>query len=183
MKKVALVALLCACLSSVGFAANPTSATGGPVTLTAIIPAYLGFGLPNVSSVTFDYTNIGSMVATGGPITKLATTPLPSWTLTYNLSGKPTVTVCAYATPLAGSTYSIPTSSIFAAPNGKATVQFTGDGCGQTGNAIVMDTIANATSSTGKAEAFTGMFSQTPSGVVVPPDTYTGTLNIVAQVQ
>lgn len=183
MRKVVLVALVCALLSGVSFAAGPAVANGGPVTLTAIIPSYIGFNAPTVNNVMFDYTNLGLSVATGLPITKLASA-LPGWSLMYNLANKPTITVCAYATPLSGSgATSIPTSSIYAAPNGGATVQFTGDGCGQSGNVIVMDTIANAASSTGKSESFTGMFMQTPNGTVIPPDTYTGTLNIVAQVQ
>jgi hypothetical protein len=184
LKKAFLVALSVALLSSVSFAAGPTTANGGPVTLTAIIPSYLGFTGPSVSSVTFDYTNLGVGLAMGLPITKLASA-LPSWTLIYNLSGQPTITVCAYASTLAGSgTNTIPTSSIYGSPNGSnSPAQFNGNGCGQSGNAIVMDTIANATSSTGKSEAFTGMFLQTPNGSVIPPDTYTGTLSIVAQAQ
>jgi len=184
MKRAVLLAVVLALSCGVSFAGGPTTtATGGAVTLTAIIPSYIGFTSPNIQSITFDYTIDGLALAMGLPVTKLAGTN-PSWTLLYNLSGKPTITVCAYATALTGSgTNSIPASSVYGAPNGGATLQFNGSGCGQTGNAIVMDTINGATFNTGKTEAFTGFFLQTPNGAVVPPDTYTGTLNIIAQAQ
>jgi hypothetical protein len=46
-----------------------------------------------------------------------------------------------------------------------------------------MNTIANATSSTGTTESLLGMLMQTPNGTVIPPNTYTGTLSIVAEAQ
>lgn len=182
MKKVFLAAMFAALLTSVGFAAGPTTATGGPVTLSAIIPAYIGFGSPNVSSVTFDYTNMGIDVAMGQPITKLASAD-PSWTLIYNLAGKPTITVCAYASDLTGTLGgTIQGSQLYASPNGAGSVQFNGSGCGQA-NAVTMETIPDATSSIGRTESLKQLFMQTPSGTVVAPDTYTGTLSIVAQAQ
>lgn len=189
MRKSLLVALAVTLLTGVSFAAGPTSASGpSPVTLNAIIPSYIGFSTPSVASVTFDYSNFGAAVATGLPISKLATGNTPSWTLSYNLVGSPTITVCAYATALTGvnnSSNTIATSSIYAATgsSGSQAYQFNSTGCGQTGNAIVMDTITGATSSTGRSEALVGMFMQTPNGTVIPPDTYTGAVNIVAQVQ
>ena len=190
MKKAVLCALVFAlcCGVSVAAVAAPVTANGGPVTLTAIIPSYIGFSGPSVQSVTFDYTNLGLPVAMGLPTTKLAAGASPSWTLIYNLPNKPTITVCAYASALTGESNSanvIPTSSIYSATgnSGNQAFQFNGTGCGQSGNAIVMDTIANATSSTGTAESLVGMFMQTPNGTVIPPDTYTGALNIIAQAQ
>ena len=189
MRKALVVALAVTLFTSVGFAADSTSASGpSPVTINAIIPSYIGLSMPSVASVTFDYSYLGAGVATGLPITKLATGNSPSWTLSYNLVGSPTITVCAYASPLTGtnnSSNSIPTSSIYAATgkSGTNAFQFNSNGCGQTGNAIVMDTITGATHSTGTAEALEGMFMQTPNGTVIAPDTYTGSVNIIAQVQ
>lgn len=190
MRKIIAIAVVVtlAMFATSAFAVTPpTTTTGAPVALTAIIPSYIGFLAPNVSSVTFDFSALGLNVATGLNITKLAPGTNPSWTLMYNLAGKPTVTVCAYVTPLAGSgtnSFAFTGADLYAAPNGGASAQFNATGCGQTGNAVVMDTISSATFNTGKSEAFSGMFLQTPGGgVVPPPDTYTGTLTIVAQVQ
>jgi hypothetical protein len=105
----------------------------------------------------------------------------------YNLAGKPTINVCAYVTPLAGgagNSFVFSGANLSASANGGAQGFFNSTGCGQAGNTMVMDTISQATSNTGKAEAFSGMFLQTPGGgAVPPPDTYTGALTIIAQVQ
>lgn len=179
MKKAALLAVVV--LLAGTFASAQT--TGTPVALKAIIPSYIGFTGPNVSTVTFDFTNLGLNVATGLPITKLASA-LPTWTLMYNLDGTKNVTVCAYASALTGvGSNTIPASSLYGQPvGGSATNPFTGTDCGQA-NSMLLDTIGSATSNPGKTEGFSGMFLQTPNGTVVHPDTYNGTLNIIAMVQ
>ena len=181
MKKVALLSILILFIGAVASAQT----VGGPVALKAIIPSYIGFSGPSVSVVTFDYTNLGIGVAMALPVTKLASA-LPTWTLIYNLDGTKTVNVCAYATALIGSgSNAIPASSLYGqsvAVGGNQAFAFTANACGQA-NAMVLDTIANASSNTDKTEGFSGMFLQTPDGTVVKPDTYNGTLNIIAVVQ
>jgi hypothetical protein len=177
MKKVALLILV---LFVAAFA-SAQNVNGGPVALKAVIPSYIGIGSPSVSTVTFDYTNLGVGIAMGLPITKLASA-LPTWNLMYNLDGTKSVQVCAYATALVDGSSSIPASSLYAQPiGGSSTTAFTASACGQS-NAMLLDTVANATSNSGKSEGFSGMFLQTPDGTVVKPGTYNGTLNIVAQV-
>lgn len=182
MKKAILLAVVLALFCGPGFATGQ-SANGGPVTLNAIIPGGMGFTGPSVQSVTFDYTNLGLALATGAPVTKLASGPSPSWTLFYNLDGSKSVQVCAYTSDLVGTNvaHTIPGSAVYAATasSGTTAYQFNSTVCGHA-NAISLETIANATSSSGRSEALVGMFMQTPNGTVVAPDTYTGTLSIIA---
>ena len=190
MKRAVLLAVVLALSCGVSFAggpSNPGSASGTtPVSLTAIIPSYIGFSTPSVSSVTFDYSNFGSAVVTGLNITRNATGASPSWTLMYNLVNSPTVTVCAVAQPLVGqnSGTQISPAQIFAATqsSGSQAFQFNQTCAGQP-NAILLDSIQHATSSTGTTESLVGMFMQTPNGTVLTPDTYVGSVNIIAQVQ
>jgi len=186
MKKAIFLALVLSLFFGPGFVAGQ-SANGGPVTLNAIIPGGIGFTGPSVQSVTFDYTNLGSALALGVPVSKLASGASPSWSLFYNLSNSPTITVCAYTSDLVGtnnSSNTIPGTAVYSATasSGTTAYQFNGNYCGHS-NAIEVDTIANATSSSGTTEALKGMFMQTPDGTVIAPDTYTGTLSIIAIAQ
>jgi|SRR5579859_13792 hypothetical protein len=140
-------------------------------TLKAISPAYISLQPTNSPTITFNFT----------PGTNNANADQkPGVSMAYNLKNS-TVTVCAY---LAGDLVGTDGGGVIAPgslnailPSG--TVQFTKT-CAGNSNAITVDTIHNATQASGVSESF-WLFLAVPGNFPPAPDTYTGTMNIVAQ--
>jgi hypothetical protein len=195
MKK-ALFALLAVTLLFGTFAAAQTytgTANGGAVAIQAIVPQYIGFTGQSVTSLKFDFSTSPTQahnIAGGWTDTEVAVmdaTQLPTWTLSYNLSGQPTVQVCAYATDLFGATAlsdKVPATGIVGTSVvlGNALHFGSADGVCTQHNSFLLDNITKATHTTGVGvtEGF-NMF-----GLIVPaymtPGTYNGTINVIAQV-
>ena len=177
MKKV-VFAILALSLSA-ACASAQSSTTPNAVLLKAVVPEFISIVSSGVPQVNFNATAASPNYINGDGA--------PAFTLKYNLAGSKTITVCAYITPLTGTDN---TNSVVVQPGwvnfsyGKAQFGSFNSTCNGQSNAFVLDTIAHASSSTGTQEAFTGMFIQTPgSGYALPPDTYSGNLNVIAQAQ
>jgi hypothetical protein len=147
-----------------------------PVTLNALAPESLSVTLTTPGPVTF---NLNGGTVPGSVV--------PAWTTNWNLANTRTsLAVCVYLTGAltapAPNTDTIPPANILGQPD--ATGPFaalTGAGCGQT-NALVISTtaITNANRRNGSRNNSVALeINQT--GLSLAPDTYTGTLNIIAQ--
>ena len=176
MKKVVLAALTLA-LSAGVFASAQATSNVQPVTLKAISAEFISISPMSGPTVTFDFSKQGNYNNAN------ADTP-PSYTMKYNLLNR-TITVCAYLSgPLTGqanASHTIDPSSINATIGGK-TLTFNNT-CSNYTNAITVDSIEGATQASSKTEAFQGMFIAVPGSFPPVPDTYTGTMNFVAQAQ
>jgi hypothetical protein len=197
MKKLMFVLLAVTLLATFAAAQTYTgTANGGAVAIQAIVPQYIGFTSQSVTNIQFDFSSSANTrgavgIAQGYTDVEVNATAsqLPTWTLTYNLSGKPTVTVCAYATDLFGATAlsgTVPAKGLLGTSVANhVTSQFgaaSAVGTCTQPNAFMLDTITKATHSIGygTTEGFSYF------GLIIPayatPGTYNGTMNVVAQV-
>lgn len=189
MRKIVFVLLAVTLLfGTFAVAQTHPSATGAPIAITAVVPEFVGFTSQSVTELKFDASTFAIFNAEqlAGGWSDVSTWVhngfLPSWTLRYNLSGKPTLTVCAYSTDLlpASGHAKIPATALYGTSlNLGGSQHFGTRGCGQP-NAFLLDSIKAATINHGLVEGFGEM------GILLPvdmtPGTFRGTLNIVAQV-
>jgi hypothetical protein len=178
-KKLASVLSLCAfvgcLLAKPARAAN--NSTVVPITLNATVGESITVTLTTGSTVNFSLT--GSSADAGLTI--------PAWTTRWNLNPtRTTVTVCAFLSgPLngtGGNTDTIPVANILGSPAATGTyTAFTGTGCGQP-NELTINTYSTAsTGSKNVTESESVALEINDSTLTLQADTYTGTLNIVAQ--
>lgn len=149
-----------------------------PVVLSAKKPESLGITITTPGPVNFSLnggTTPGSVV--------------PAWTTNWNLNPQRTsLAVCVYLTgALIGTGTNpdtIPPANVLAQPNATGTFfALTGSACGQT-NAVTVNTIAITESNrrNGSANDSAGLeINETTPPITLSPDTYSGTLNIIAQ--
>ena len=193
-KTIVLIAILLFVIAlSVTPASAQTSATSGAVTIKAIVPEFIGLTAVQVSPVVFDFTGYQDRIAAGDKNVLWAMVDqgaLPRWNMNYNLRNK-TVTVCAYASDLMGNGDMIKAEILVGQSlnMGSAYQNFIKGTVCSNGNAILLDQIKGATSSMNTnhgqpiLEGFKLLQLNTNAdGAHVPtPDTYTGSLFIVAQ--
>lgn len=197
MKKLFLLSACVLSLFSASYASAQTmSATSAPVTMTAIVPEFIGLNVVSANPILFDFTAYAQSISNGEAgmsISAASTSSMPSWTLNYNLKHRD-VTVCAYASDLAGTgtNNSVISSKFIGARSiqgGSPWVWFGAVGtCHDQPNAIMLDQIKGATSSANannrlpRSEGFVDFtLDLSPAGYAPLPDTYTGHLYIVAQ--
>src|SRR5574337_237225 len=139
--------------------------------------------------------SISVSITTGGPVnftltgsTTDAGSVSPAWTTTWDLKPqRNTVTVCVYLsgalTGTGANTDTIPVANILAQANGGGSfLAMTGNGCGQAGNAFVVNTYTLATVGRKNISKNDNVSLEiNNSALSLEPDTYSGTLNIVAQ--
>ena len=201
MKNPIVLALLAVVLlvGVTAVAQSSMSATSTPVTITAFVPEFIGLTAVNAAPVMFDFTGYQDHIANGETNVGAIAKSVPTWTLNYNLKHR-TVTVCAYASDLMGTqSGSIPAAYLAgqSVQNGSPQAFFgiAETNCTDKPNAILLDQIKGATSSVNtfagktRLEGFlTLQLNSNPgnnqfgsTGLVPAPDTYTGSLYIVAQ--
>ena len=159
-------------------AAAQVTATAVPMSLSALKPESITVTLTSSNTVTFNL--VGGSADTGSII--------PAWTTNWNLKhSENTVMVCVFLSGALsgtnGNTDTVPMAYILGGPGGVAPfTAITGNGCGQIGNALVISTTAltNANRKNGsKSDSVALEINDAP--LVLQADTYSGTLNIVAQ--
>ena len=171
------------------------------VTMTAVVPEYLALThAVNADAVMFNFGTDNSVDArniSAGWHNGVASQSSPSWGLEYNLRIGRSITVCAYATNFLGTTSGttavIPVNYLSGTSlqGNKASASFGAvSECSAQPGAILLDKISGAdATSTGnrfgvpRPEGFSSMvLIPSAAGDYVPtPDTYSGTLMIVAQ--
>jgi len=143
------------------------------VTLKAISPEYITLSQTMSPTITFTFQP-GSTFANGDQN--------PGLSLQYNLASSKTITVCAYLSgDLVGTNSAniIPMKDVNFNVGNPGTQQFTGT-CGTIPNAVTWTQFSGQQGTT--AVSSTGMFIATGGAFAPVPDTYTGTMNIIAQV-
>jgi len=150
-----------------------------PVALVALAPESLTVTLTSGATVNFTLTG-GS--ADLGSIT-------PAWTTTWNLKpSRNSVAVCVFLsgalTGTGTNTDTVPMANILGQPDAAGSfTAITGNGCGQTGNALLINTYALTSPASRKnvSKNDSVALEINDSALTLEADTYSGTLNIVAQ--
>jgi hypothetical protein len=179
MKKV-VFAILALTLSAACASAQTTSSNVQTVSLKAVVAEAITLDAPSASVVNFAIAgNPFSTVATNGDVA-------PTFNTNYSLKAGRTMTVCAYLTgPLVGATSSntdsIGTGGVLAKFNNTGNfVAFDGNtACGM-GSGLVIETITTTATVHSAVRNEKVELQIGPLGGKTP-DTYTGTLNFVAQ--
>jgi hypothetical protein len=141
------------------------------VTLKAVSPEFISLQPTMSPNINFNFQP-GSTFADGDQ--------MPGLAVSYNLASSKTITVCAYLSgPLQGlvQANTISADAVNLNAGNPGTLSFKGTACGQP-NGLTWTSFSGQQGS--KSVTSTGMFIQTGSKPPVP-DTYTGTMNIVAQ--
>jgi hypothetical protein len=164
-------------LTLAGMANGQASSTPVPVTLIAHKPESVSVTLTSASTVNF---------ALNGTIT--AGDVSPAWTTTWNLfpTSSP-VTVCVYLTGdltgTGGNTDTIPPANILGQPEGTgAFTALTGTACGQSNGLQINSVAINGSNKSGSANDSVALeINEASPALTLSADTYSGTLNIIAQ--
>lgn len=181
MKRYLYAGVLCA-FGALIFAVAPAFAQLN----SAPVPVALSATKPESLSVT---------LTTGGPVTfalnggTTTGSVVPAWTTNWNLDPQRTqVQVCVFLsgalTGTGGNTDTIPPANVLAQPDATGSfTALTGSACGQS-NALSISTHAITLSNrkNGSANDSVGLeINETSPPITISPDTYSGTLNILAQ--
>ena len=180
MKKVIFVALVLALFSAAFASAETITSNVQTVALNAVIPEYLTLDQPTAAAVNFAIQPM-SGAPTPGDVQ-------PSFNTNYSLKPGRVMVVCAYLSgpltgALAGNPDTISTKSVQAKFNDSGSfTSFDGNmACGQSAGLIAQTFTATPTIHTGVW--LNKVALQILGFQAKIPDTYTGTLNLVAQAQ
>jgi hypothetical protein len=180
MKQAALVALVLALVCGVCASAQTISSNVQTVALNAVIPESISLDQPTAAVVNFAIQPMSSANTPGDA--------KPSFNTNYSLKPGRVMTVCAYLSgPLTGAT----TGNTDTIGTGSVLAQFTSTGnfvafdgttaCGQSHGLVAQTFTATSVNHTGVVGTTVALAIASFQAKI--PDTYTGTLNFVAQAQ
>lgn len=169
--------LLVSCLAAPAQAQMKSASQS--IQLIAVKRASISVSLTNGGPVTFDLN--GNLTAGSSA---------PSWKTNWDLAPgqeSTTVSVCVYLsgplTGAAGSAVTIPASRVEAKSEGSGGFKpLSGTACGQVNGLLVATVPINKANRKDGSQIDSLVLRVNEAGMSLPPDTYTGTLNILAQV-